>query len=193
MNLEAGKPADIFVEYTNTKPPEGPEADRSQPALMRGVVCPLISLLISLLTNSMQRLGGCEKIDADKAIEAAVTLAAESDVVLVVAGLSPEWESEGFDRPTLVVPGRQDELIARVAQANANTVVCIQAVSSLYASRAPMMEYIYILTVYRALRLRCHGSAACMASSRRGTRATRPVTRLRTSCMVQSTRADASR
>lgn len=36
--LTAGVPADIYVEYTNTKPPEGPEADRSQPALMRGVV-----------------------------------------------------------------------------------------------------------------------------------------------------------
>ena len=38
ISLTAGKPVDILVEYTNTKPPEGPEADRSQPALMRGVV-----------------------------------------------------------------------------------------------------------------------------------------------------------
>ena len=38
ISLTAGKPVDILVEYTNTKPPNGPEADRSQPALMRGVV-----------------------------------------------------------------------------------------------------------------------------------------------------------
>ncbi|PSR75116.1 hypothetical protein PHLCEN_2v9301 [Hermanssonia centrifuga] len=113
VDLEAGKPVDVYVEYTNTKPPSGPESDRSQPALMRGV-----------------RLGGCEKIDPDKAIEAAVRLAAESDVVIIVAGLSPEWESEGFDRPTLDMPGRQNELISRVGKANRNTVVCLQAVGA---------------------------------------------------------------
>ena len=32
VSLTAGKPVDILVEYTNTKPPEGPEADRSQRA-----------------------------------------------------------------------------------------------------------------------------------------------------------------
>ena len=38
ISLTGGKPVPIMVEYTNTKPPEGPESDRSQPALMRGVV-----------------------------------------------------------------------------------------------------------------------------------------------------------
>ena len=56
-------------------------------------------------------------------------LAAESDVAIIVAGLSPDWESEGSDRPTLHMPGPQDELIARIAKANPNTVVVIQAVS----------------------------------------------------------------
>ncbi|GJE97941.1 glycoside hydrolase family 3 protein [Phanerochaete sordida] len=113
VSLEGGKPVDLYVEYTNTKPPGGPEADRSQPALMRGV-----------------RLGGCEKINADQALQAAVDLAAQSDVVVIVAGLSPEWESEGFDRPTLDMPGRQNELIERVGKANPNTVVCLQAGSA---------------------------------------------------------------
>ncbi|KAH8102834.1 putative beta-glucosidase from glycoside hydrolase family GH3 [Cristinia sonorae] len=111
--LEAGKPVDVLVEYTNTKPPEGPEADRSQPALMRGV-----------------RLGGCEKIDPDRALEDAVKLAESVDAVIIVAGLTPEWESEGFDRPTLDMPGRTNELIARIAKANPNTVVCVQAGSA---------------------------------------------------------------
>ncbi|KAJ3558052.1 hypothetical protein NM688_g1141 [Phlebia brevispora] len=112
VKLEANKPVDIYVEYTNTKP-VGPESDRSQPALMRGV-----------------RLGGCEKINPYKAMDAAVKLAKESDVVIVVAGLSPDWESEGFDRPTLNMPGLQNELISRVGKANPNTVVCVQAGSA---------------------------------------------------------------
>lgn len=119
------------VEYTNTKPPEGPEADRSQPALMRGVVSTRTVLYPYAAINvlSLQRLGGCELIDPEKAIEDAVALASKSDAIIVIAGLSPEWEAEGFDRPTLNMPGQQNELITRVGQANHNTVVCLQAVS----------------------------------------------------------------
>ena len=50
------------------------------------------------------------------------------DAVIVVGGLTPEWESEGFDRPSLQLPGRQDELIQKVARANPRTIVCVQAV-----------------------------------------------------------------
>ncbi|KAJ7066458.1 glycoside hydrolase family 3 protein [Mycena amicta] len=111
IKLTAHEPVDILVEYTNTPPlTDGDSSISSQPALMRGV-----------------RLGGCEKIDDDKAIEAAVSLAKECDAVVFVAGLSPEWESEGFDRPTLDLPGRQQEVISRIAEANPKTCVCIQA------------------------------------------------------------------
>lgn len=78
--------------------------------------------------TSAKRLGGCEKIDAEQAIQEAVALAAKSDVVIFVGGLTPEWESEGFDRPTLDMPGLQNQTIARLAEANPNTVVVIQAV-----------------------------------------------------------------
>lgn len=81
--------------------------------------------------TTLQRLGGCEKIDPEKAIAEAAALAAQSDVVVYVGGLTPEWESEGFDRPSLQMPGRQDELIAALGKANANTVVVLQAVSAL--------------------------------------------------------------
>ncbi|KAG6850469.1 hypothetical protein H0H93_012890 [Arthromyces matolae] len=116
IDVIADVPMDVVVEYTNTPPPDDDEHGEgrlSQPALMRGV-----------------RLGGCEKIDPEEAIQAAVSLAARSDAVLYVGGLSPEWESEGFDRPTLHMPGLQDELIQRLAEANPNTVIVIQAGSA---------------------------------------------------------------
>lgn len=50
--------------------------------------------------------------------------------MIAVVGLNHEWESEGFDRPTLSMPGRQDELIATVAKANKNTIVIVQAVGT---------------------------------------------------------------
>lgn len=74
-------------------------------------------------------MGGAAKIDPDKAIEDAVKLASQCDVAIIVGGLTPEWESEGFDRPSLELPGRQDELIVKVGRVNASTVVVMQSVS----------------------------------------------------------------
>ncbi|NHZ72146.1 MAG: beta-glucosidase [Aquificales bacterium] len=63
-------------------------------------------------------------------IQAAVDLASQADVAIVVAGLTAEWESEGFDRPDLELVGKQNELIARVAEVNPNTVVVVNAGSA---------------------------------------------------------------
>ncbi|MFG1944738.1 beta-glucosidase [Nonomuraea sp. NPDC048826] len=63
----------------------------------------------------------------DELFAEAVRVAAESDVAVVVAATTPEVESEGFDRESLTLPGRQDELIAAVAAANPRTVVVVNA------------------------------------------------------------------
>ena len=57
----------------------------------------------------------------------AVELAASSDLTIVVVGTNDDWESEGWDRDTLSLPGRQDELIAAVAEAAPATVVVVNA------------------------------------------------------------------
>ena len=57
---------------------------------------------------------GCELPGPSDPIEDARVIAANSDVAIVVVGLTPEWESEGFDRPNLRLPGDQDRLIADV-------------------------------------------------------------------------------
>jgi beta-glucosidase len=48
-------------------------------------------------------------------------------VAIVVVGTNEEVECEGFDRDSLALPGRQDELVRRVAAANARTVVVVNA------------------------------------------------------------------
>ena len=63
----------------------------------------------------------------DEEIERAVALARDADVAVVVVGTTEEVESEGFDRTSLALPGRQDELVRRVAQANPTTVVVVNA------------------------------------------------------------------
>ena len=52
------------------------------------------------------RLGIMQQPDSDLIAQAAA-LAARSDVALVFAGLSSEWDSEGFDRADLELPGAQ--------------------------------------------------------------------------------------
>jgi len=48
-------------------------------------------------------------------------------VAIVVVGNDELWESEGRDRKTITLPGRQDELVERVAAVNGKTVVVVNA------------------------------------------------------------------
>ncbi len=63
----------------------------------------------------------------DQEIAAAAALAAASDAAVVVVGTTAEVESEGFDRTTLALPGRQDELVRQVLAANPRTVVVVNS------------------------------------------------------------------
>jgi beta-glucosidase len=61
----------------------------------------------------------------DEEIARAVGLAQAADAAVVVVGTTEEVESEGFDRATLDLPGRQDELVRRIASVNPRTVVVV--------------------------------------------------------------------
>ncbi len=63
----------------------------------------------------------------DEAIAAAVAAASSADVAVVVVGLTEEQETEAFDKSTLALPGRQDELVSAVAAAARRTVVVVNA------------------------------------------------------------------
>jgi beta-glucosidase len=54
-------------------------------------------------------------------------LARDADAVVVVVGTNEDWESEGFDRDSLALPGGQDALIASLARVNPNLVVVVNA------------------------------------------------------------------
>jgi len=42
-------------------------------------------------------------------------------------GLNADWETEGYDRTTLALPGRTDELVERIAAVNPRTIVVLQS------------------------------------------------------------------
>jgi beta-glucosidase len=73
------------------------------------------------------RLGIMPQVDDEALIEEAAQAAAAADVAVVVVGSAEGTESEGYDRETLALPGRQDELVRRVAAANGNTVVVVNS------------------------------------------------------------------
>jgi len=103
MNLEEGKLYSLRLEYASVPGPR-----------WRGV-----------------RVGCLPPLPEDPVGEAEA-LAAESDLAVVVAGLTPEWETEGQDRVSMDLPGKQNQLIERVAAVNPNTVVALNAGSPLH-------------------------------------------------------------
>ena len=65
--------------------------------------------------------------DVEAEIAQAVAAAAAAEVTVVVVGTNAEVESEGFDRRSLSLPGRQDELVERVLAVAPDAVVVINA------------------------------------------------------------------
>lgn len=63
----------------------------------------------------------------DELIAQAVETAKNAEVAIVVVGTNDRVESEGFDRKSLRLPGRQDELVSAIAAVNSNLVVIVNS------------------------------------------------------------------
>ena len=96
IELDAGEPVELCIEFSKEGAP---------------------------LLGGLQV--GCLHPVPDDAMEQAEALAAECDAAILVVGLNADWESEGHDRKHLELPGRQVELIERVAAANSRTIVVL--------------------------------------------------------------------
>ncbi len=80
---------------------------------------------------------GWEAPEPPDMLDRAVAAAAAADAVVLVVGTSGEWESEGHDRTTMDLPGRQDELVRAVLAANPATVVVVNAGAPVTLDWAP--------------------------------------------------------
>jgi beta-glucosidase len=108
VDLQAGHPVTVVAEFTT-----GPRRD-----------------------GGALRIG-CHPPGRADLIERAVAVAAEADTVVLVVGTTGEWETEGEDRTTMDLPGRQDELVVRVLAANPRTAVVVNAGSPVTMDWAP--------------------------------------------------------
>ncbi|KAG6839583.1 hypothetical protein C0991_001270 [Blastosporella zonata] len=129
--LKANTSHEIFVDFCNVRGPADGDEDESV-----------------MDSNPGVRLGGAEVVDSDASLAEAVQLAKEADVVIAVVGLNADWETEGYDRTTLALPGRTDELIAKVAAANPRTIVVTQSGSSItlpWVDQVPALVHAWYL------------------------------------------------
>jgi beta-glucosidase len=101
--------------------------------------------LLVRLDDPAQRLVAevrCGPPEPDDAFERAVAAAGSADAAVVVLGLDGDWETEGRDRESLELPGRQVELVRAVAAAQPRTVVVVLAGSPVdlsWASDVPSL------------------------------------------------------
>jgi len=99
VDLEAGRPYELVAEVG------GGTAPMAFSGLNLGALAPV----------------------SDRMLDDAVELAASADCTIVVVGTNDDWESEGWDRADLALPGAQDELIRRVAAVSQRTIVVVNA------------------------------------------------------------------
>jgi len=100
VELQAGQQVQVRIEFRPAADGEGPLA---------------------------LRLGIAPSLDGEAMIAAAAKAASRADAAIVVVGSAEMTESEGFDRSSLALPGRQDELVSRVAAVNPKTIVVVNS------------------------------------------------------------------
>ncbi|KAG7086260.1 hypothetical protein E1B28_002228 [Marasmius oreades] len=124
---------EVSVEFCNVRAPAPESGDLDE---------------LVMDSNPAVRLGGTPVSSPEELISSAVHLAKEADLVIAVVGINADWETEGYDRSTLKLPGLSDELIDKVAEVNKNVIVVTQAGSPVlmpWAYKVPAIVHAWYL------------------------------------------------
>ncbi|CDZ97665.1 glycoside hydrolase family 3 protein [Phaffia rhodozyma] len=104
--LKSGKEYSLELRSTNEKPLRSTQIFGSRGAL---------------------RVGAWRTIQEKEAIQEAVDVARNVDAVVLVIGLNQDWESEGYDRANMDLPGATNDLVRSVLDANPNVIIVNQS------------------------------------------------------------------
>ncbi|MET4639520.1 glycoside hydrolase family 3 C-terminal domain-containing protein [Mycetocola sp. 2940] len=107
VTATAGVPIELKVEFELAKVEEG-----------QGGLAGIVGVTVGF---------EADESNPDELIAEAVAAASAAEVAIVVVGTNAQVESEGFDRSSLALPGRQDELVRAVAAVNPRTIVVVNA------------------------------------------------------------------
>ncbi|MGK5630401.1 glycoside hydrolase family 3 protein [Streptomyces sp. URMC 123] len=119
---------DPFEAFLGTPRPRGAlELAAGEPVAVSLVHTPPKDLGVPLDVVACALLHGGPERDPEDLLREAARAAADADTAVVVVATTERVESEGFDRTSLALPGRQDDLVRRVAAANPHTVVVVNS------------------------------------------------------------------
>jgi beta-glucosidase len=126
-----------IVIQDETRVPDDPVEAMTRPGELRAEVTLAAGVPVALRLELAPAAGGAGPLgvrlgivpatDEEALLDEAVAAAAGSDAAIVVVGSAELTESEGFDRSTLALPGRQDELITRIAAVSPRTIVVVNS------------------------------------------------------------------
>ena len=118
----------------------------AKPNFLLSFILKIVMPAMSDMLNKFRFLEiGCRLPEPD--ISNAVTLARNTDAVIIVVGSADNYETEGEDRPSMKLTGKQDKLIESILNVNDNTVVIMNTGSPIempWVSSCPAILQVWL-------------------------------------------------
>jgi len=123
LPLKAGQKVAVIGEMAESPRFQGAGSSVINPSHLDNALENLIKLGVDV-TYAKGYDKSKDEINAEL-FEEAENAAKDADVAIVFAGLTEEFEGEGYDRETIEMPSSHNALIEKIALANENTVVVL--------------------------------------------------------------------
>lgn len=123
LPLKKGQKVAVIGEMAKAPRYQGAGSSVINPTKMENAYDNLVELGVDV-TYAQGYKKGTEQVD-DALVAEALAAAKAADVAVVFAGLTEEFEGEGYDRANIEMPANHNQLIEQVAAANPNTVVVL--------------------------------------------------------------------
>lgn len=131
LPLQAGQKVAVIGEMAKAPRFQGAGSSVINPTMLSNAYDELVALGVDVTyAQGYYKSAGSKKEQKTRMTEAqltaeAVEVAKNADVAVVFAGLTEDFEGEGYDRETINMPPNHNKLISDVAAANPNTVVVL--------------------------------------------------------------------
>ena len=131
LPLQAGQKVAVIGEMAKAPRFQGAGSSVINPTMLSNAYDELVELGVDVTyAQGYYKSAGTKKEQKTRMTEAqlteeAVNVAKNADVAIVFAGLTEDFEGEGYDRETINMPPNHNKLISDVAAANPNTIVVL--------------------------------------------------------------------
>ncbi len=130
LPLKAGQKVAVIGEMAKAPRYQGAGSSVINPTMLSNAYDELVALGVDVTYAQGYYKTAPGKKDKDRKTESqltaeAISAAKNADIAIVFAGLTEDFEGEGYDRETIEMPANHNKLISDVASANPNTVVVL--------------------------------------------------------------------